>query len=67
MKKFFYLIIIFLVVGIWLGLNFANNQPFFSDPFADKEVRENASEKVESLTRDAKDAMGRSLDKALGD
>ena len=67
MKKFFYLIIVFLVVGIWLGLNLANNQPLFSDPFADRDVREKASEKVDSVARGAKDAVGRTVDKALGD
>lgn len=66
MNKLFYLIIVFLVVGIWIGMNVAKNQPLFSDPFVDQELRGNASEKVESFTRDAKDALGETLDKALG-
>lgn len=53
MKKFIYLIIIFLVLGIWLGINFAQNQPFFSNPFADKEVAERAKEGAKSVTRKA--------------
>ena len=66
LKKLFYLIIVFLVVGIWIGMNVAKNQPLFSDPFADQELRGNTSEKVESFTRDTKDAVGKTLDKALG-
>lgn len=67
MKKFFYLIIIILVVGVWLGINLAKNQPLFSDPFADREVRERAVQEVEKLGERAKDAVDRTLDKALGD
>jgi hypothetical protein len=60
MKKFFYLIIIFLVIGLWLGINFARNQPF-----ADEEIRERAVEKVEKLGNKAKDAVERSIEKTL--
>jgi hypothetical protein len=65
MKKFFYLIIIFLVVGVWLGINFAKNQPLFSDPFADREIRERAAEEVEKLGEKAKGAVSRTIDKTL--
>lgn len=67
MKKFFYLIIIFLVVGIWLGINIGKNQPLFSNPFADAEVSEKAAEKVGEAGRGAQDAVKRTIDKALGD
>jgi hypothetical protein len=65
MKKFFYLIIVFLVVGIWLGINFAKNQPLFSDPFADDELRGRAAEKVEKMGKGAKDAVERTIEKTL--
>ncbi|MCW8919368.1 MAG: PRA1 family protein [Gammaproteobacteria bacterium] len=67
MKKFFYLVVIFLVVGVWLGINFAKNQPLFSNPFADKEVRERAVERVEKLGEKAKDVVDRTIEKTLGD
>lgn len=67
MKKFFYLITIFLIVGIWLGLNFAYNQPYFSNPFAEKDIREKTSEKVESLTRGAKDAVERTIERTINE
>jgi hypothetical protein len=65
MKKFFYLIIIFLVVGIWLGINLANNQPFFSDPFAGKDIGEKAAVQVEKLSKGAKDAVERTIERTL--
>jgi hypothetical protein len=65
MKKFFYLIIIFLVVGLWLGINFAKNQPLFSNPFADQEIKEKTVKEVEKLGKGAKDSVQRTIDKAL--
>jgi len=65
MKKLFYFIIIVLIVGIWLGINFAKNQPFFSNPFADKEVAEKAKEKGKEIKRKAQDTVERMLDNSL--
>ena len=67
MKKFFYLITVFLIVGLWLSVNYARNQPFFSNPFADEEVAQKAAEKVERMGKGAKDAVNRTIDKTLGD
>lgn len=66
-KKLFYFIIIFLLIGIWLGLNVANNQPLFSNPFVDKEVQQKAAEKVERMGKGAKDAVERTIEKTFGD
>lgn len=57
MKKTIYLIIILLVVGIWLGMNFAQNQPFFSNPFADEDVAERAKQTAEEVSRKAGDVV----------
>lgn len=57
MKKLIYLIIILLVVGIWLGINFAQDQPYFSNPFADKEIAEKAKETAKSVQRKAGDVV----------
>jgi hypothetical protein len=67
MKNIFYIIIIILVVGVWLGVNFAKNQPLFSDPFADREIRERAAQEVEKLGEKAKDAVDSTIDKVRGD
>jgi hypothetical protein len=53
------------VVGIWLGINLANNQPFFSDPFAGKDIGEKAAVQVEKLSKGAKDAVERTIERTL--
>lgn len=53
MKKLIYLTIILLVVGIWLGINFAKDQPYFSNPFADKDIADKAQATAESVTKKA--------------
>ncbi len=67
MKKFLYLITLFLIVGLWLGINFARNQPLFSNPFADEEISKKAAEKVERVGKGAKDAVGRAIDDVISD
>ena len=62
MKKFFYLITILLILGMWLGMNFANNQPFFSNPFADKEVADRAKETAKAVQRKAEEAVERVIE-----
>jgi len=62
MKKLLYLIIILLVVGMWLGMNFANNQPFFSNPFADKDVAEKAKETAKAVQRKAEQTVEQVLE-----
>jgi hypothetical protein len=62
MKKLIYLIIIVLFVGIWLGINFAQDQPYFSNPFADKEVTEKAKEAAKSVQRKAGDVVDKVFD-----
>lgn len=62
MKKLFYFIIILLVIGIWLGMNFANNQPFFSNPFADKEIAQRAQETASEVKRKAEDKVERVIE-----
>jgi len=65
MKKLFYFIIIVLIVGMWLGINIAKNQPFFSNPFADEEVAEKAKEKGKEIKQKAEDTVERMLDNKL--
>ncbi|MCW8958092.1 MAG: hypothetical protein OQL05_11805 [Gammaproteobacteria bacterium] len=63
MKKSFYLITILLVVGMWLGINFAQNQPLFSNPFADRDVTEKVKQKAKDVSRKA----GEVVDKVFED
>ncbi len=65
MKKLIYLIIICLLVGIWLGINLARDQPPFSNPFVDEDIREKAVDKVERMGQEAKGAVERTIEKAV--
>jgi hypothetical protein len=62
MKKLFYLIIVLVGLGMWLGINFAKNQPLFSNPFADREIAEKAKQTVKGVQRKAEEVVDRALD-----
>jgi hypothetical protein len=62
MKKLIYLIIVLVGLGMWLGINFAKNQPLFSNPFADKEIAEKAKQTVKGVQRKAEEVVDRAFD-----
>jgi hypothetical protein len=62
MKKLFYLIIVLVGLGMWLGINFAKNQPLFSNPFADREIAEKAKQAIKELPRKAEEVVDRAMD-----
>ena len=62
MKKLFYLIVIVLILGVWLGINFAKDQPLFSNPFADKEIADKAKQTAREVAREAQEAVEKVLD-----
>jgi len=62
MKKLFYLIVIVLFLGIWLGINFAKDQPFFSNPFADKAIAEKAKQTAREVAREAQETVEKVFD-----
>jgi len=62
MKKMIYLIIILVAVGMWMGINFAKDKPLFSNPFAEKDIRDKAKDTATDLFNDAKDAGKKLLD-----
>ena len=62
MKKLFYLIIILVGLGMWLGINFAKDQPLFSNPFADKAIADKAKETARAVAREAQEAVEKVLD-----
>lgn len=57
MKKQFYIVVVVLILGMWLGINFAKNQPFFSNPFADKTLAEKAKRTAKNVAREAQEAV----------
>jgi hypothetical protein len=61
MKKLFYLIIILVGIGMWLGINIAKNQPLFSNPFADKEIAEKATQAAKAV----KQKLGEEVDRVI--
>ncbi len=62
MKKLFYLTIILVGLGMWLGINFARDQPLFSNPFADKAMADKARATAKIVAREAQEAVQKALD-----
>ncbi len=65
MKKLLYLIIALVLVDIWVGVNLANQQPPFSNPFASPESRDKAARVLKNTARKATDAVERTIDNTL--
>lgn len=63
MKKLIYLVIILVAVGMWMGINFAKDKPLFSNPFAEKDIRDKAKDTAKGLLDEAKSAVEKSLEK----
>lgn len=56
MKKIIFIVVI-VFVGVWMGINIARDAPLFSNPFADKEFREKAEQKIGSFITKPKKAL----------
>ncbi len=65
MKKLLYFIIILVLVDIWVGVNLANQQPAFSNPFATPESRDKVVRSLKDTARKSTDAIERKLDETL--
>ncbi len=57
MKKLFVLVGAILLTGVWLGINLAKDQPLFSNPFAERDIRDKAQRMAEELYKDSKEAL----------
>ncbi len=65
MKKLLYFIIALVLVDIWVGVNLANQQPAFSNPFATPESRERATRTIKNTARKATDAVEKTIEETL--
>ena len=65
MKKLLYFIIALVLVDIWVGVNLANQQPAFSNPFATPESRDKVVRTLKDTARKSTDALERHIDEAL--
>ena len=63
MKKLLFLVIILVSVGMWMGINLAKDKPLFSNPFAEKDIRDKAKDTAKNLLDEAKSAVEHSLEK----
>jgi hypothetical protein len=61
MKSKLLLIVLLVMLGVWMGINLARDKPLFSNPFADKELRERASEKGSQVVEETREAIERKL------
>lgn len=61
MKFTIYGALVVLLVGIWFGLNIANDRPLLSNPFAERSMQE----KAVGAARDFLDESERTLNDAL--
>lgn len=62
MKKWLFLIISVLLVGVWFGVNIARDKPLLSNPFAEQSLREKAADTAKDWYRESKEALKKRLD-----
>lgn len=62
MKLKFLLVLLLIVVGIWMGINFAKNKPLFSNPFAEKELRDRVSDTATKAVEESREAIKRTFE-----
>lgn len=61
MKKII-LIIVVMLVAAWLALNWVQDQPYFSNPFADAAVAEKLKEDTGRALESGRDAVNKGVD-----
>lgn len=61
MKMKLFLIVLLVFVGIWLGINLAKEQPLFSNPFADKELRDRADRAASKVVEESRDMIDKTF------
>jgi hypothetical protein len=65
MKKLLYFIIILVLVDIWVGVNLANQQPAFSNPFGTPESRDKVVRSLKDSARKSTDVVERKIEDTL--
>jgi len=65
MKRIKYLLVgtlLGLLFGAWFGINYGRGKPVYSNPFAEKSVREKAQDTASDLFNETRKALRDSLD-----
>lgn len=62
MKKLLYFIIVLILVDIWVGINLANQQPAFSNPFGTPESRDKLVRGIKDTARKSTDVVERTIE-----
>jgi hypothetical protein len=61
MKMKSFLIVLFVLLGIWLGINIVKEQPLFSNPFADGKLRDSAANAASKVVEGTRQVIDRSF------
>jgi hypothetical protein len=62
MKFTIYGALVMLVVGVWFGLNIANDRPLLSNPFAERTMQEKAVGTARDLLEQSEHTLNDALD-----
>jgi hypothetical protein len=65
MKKLLYFIIVLVLIDIWVGVNLANHQPPFSNPFTTPESQNKVMRTLKDTARRSTDAVERTIEDTL--
>jgi len=57
MKTRLFLIVLLVFAGIWMGINLATGRALFSNPFADVELRERASNAASKVVEESREVV----------
>ena len=61
MKTKLFLVVLLVLLGVWMGINFAKGRPLFSNPFADEDLIEKADRAASNLVEKSRETIDRTL------
>lgn len=61
MKMKLFLITLLVLAGIWMGINIAKGKPLFSDPFADKDLRQRAGATASKVVEESREVIDKTF------
>lgn len=62
LKKYLIGAVVGLLVGLWFGVNIGEDRPFWSNPFAEKDLVGKAKDAASDVVKDAKKAAIKKLE-----